>query len=117
METTNWAGNYAYRAERLHRPATLAQVREIAASARRVRALGSRHSFSDVADSAELLTLEGLPADLVVDHSARTMSFTAGLSYGELARTLQAEELALANLASLPHISRPRPSSVTGSWG
>lgn len=105
VSEVNWAGNYEYRAARLHRPSTLEQVREIVAAAPRVRVLGSRHSFSDIADSAELLTLEELPADVVVDHPARTVSFSAGLRYGELAEALGAEGVALANLASLPHIS------------
>jgi alditol oxidase len=69
-----------------------------------VRVLGSRHSFTDIADSSELLTLEGLPADVVVDHEAGTVSFSAGLRYGELAEALKVEGVALANLASLPHI-------------
>jgi xylitol oxidase len=105
MELTNWAGNYAYRARKLHRPTTVEQVQEIVASAPRVRVLGSRHSFTGIGDSTELLTLDGLPADVVVDHAARTVSCTAGLSYGVLTGALSAEAMALANLASLPHIS------------
>jgi xylitol oxidase len=105
VERTNWAGNYTYRARRLHRPSTLEQVQEIIAAAPRVRVLGSRHSFTDIGDSGELLTLDGLPADVAVDHAARTVSFTAGLKYGELAAELAREGMALANLASLPHIS------------
>jgi xylitol oxidase len=101
----NWAGNYAYRAGRLHRPGTVEQVRELVAAAPRVRVLGSRHSFNDIADSAELISLEGLPAEVAVDHAAGTVSVPAGLRYGELAGALAAEGVALANLASLPHIS------------
>jgi alditol oxidase len=101
----NWAGNYRYGAERLHRPSTLEEVREIVAAAPRVRVLGSRHSFNDMADSRELVTLAGLPADVVVDRTAGTVSFGAGLTYGELAGALHDEGLALHNLASLPHIS------------
>jgi alditol oxidase len=105
LSKTNWAGNYTYRARRLHRPATLEQVQEIVASARRLRVLGSRHSFTDVGDSAELLTLDDLPPDVVVDHDARTVTFSAGLTYGALAESLATEGLALGNMASLPHIS------------
>ena len=105
LSETNWAGNYTYRAGTVHRPATREQVQEIVASAPRVRVLGSRHSFTDVGDSAELLTLDDLPADVVVDHDARTVAFTAGLTYGALAESLAAEGLALGNTASLPHIS------------
>jgi alditol oxidase len=101
----NWAGNYAYRAERLHRPSTLDQVREIVAAARRVRVLGSRHSFNDMADSHDLVSLAGLPADIAVDRASGTVSFGAGLTYGELAGALMDQGLALHNMASLPHIS------------
>src|SRR3954451_6966816 len=81
-----WAGTYTYRAEKLHRPTSLPQLQEIVAAAPRVRVLGSRHSFTDIADSAELVSLEALrttealPADVVVvDRDAGTVSFGAGL--------------------------------------
>ena len=101
----NWAGNYTYRARRLHEPTTLEQLREIVASAPRIRVLGSRHSFGGIADSAELVTLDALPADVGVDHTARTVTVGGAVRYGQLAQALDAEGLALANLASLPHIS------------
>ena len=101
----NWAGNYTYRAEKLHRPSTIEQAQEIIANAPGVRVLGSRHSFNDIADSSELVTLEDMPADVVVDHARNTISFNAALKYGELVETLDAEGVALHNLASLPHIS------------
>ena len=101
----NWAGNYAYGAEMLHRPSTVEQVQEIVAKAPAVRVLGSRHSFNDIADSSELVTLEGMPGDVVFDRVAGTVSFSAGLKYGELVRALETEGVALHNLASLPHIS------------
>jgi alditol oxidase len=99
----NWAGSYTYRAERLHRPATLDEAREIVARAPRIHVLGSRHTFNDIGDSAELLTLDDLPADVVVEGG--TVSCGGAVRYGELARALAAEGLALHNLASLPHIS------------
>src|SRR5829696_2079835 len=101
----NWAGNYEYRARKLHRPSTIEQLQEILANAPRVRVLGSRHSFNDIADSLELITLETMPMDVVVDHAADTVSFNASLRYGELIQKLNEEGVALHNLASLPHIS------------
>ncbi len=101
----NWAGNYQYRAARLHRPTTLEQVGEIVAATPRLRVLGSRHSFNAIADSAELMSLDGLPPDIAVDHAAGTVGCAPGVRYGELASVLAAEGLALHNLASLPHIS------------
>src|SRR5829696_4053350 len=101
----NWAGNYTYRAQKLHRPSTIEQLQEIIANAPHVRVLGSRHSFNDIADSSELITLEAMPMDVVVDHATDTVSFNAALKYGELVHTLNEEGVALHNLASLPHIS------------
>lgn len=105
MSEHNWAGNHTYRAARIHRPTQVDQVRRIVAGAPRIRVLGSRHSFNDIADADELLSLEGLPADVVVDHEAGTVSFSGALRYGDLAEVLHHQGVALANLASLPHIS------------
>src|SRR5215218_999672 len=108
---TNWAGNHTYGAARLHRPTTLEQVQEVVAAAPRIRVLGSRHSFTDIADSAELVSLEAVHAaasplaGIDVDHAAGTVSLGGGLRYGELADVLREEGVALHNLASLPHIS------------
>jgi hypothetical protein len=66
---TNWAGNYRYQATKLHRPATLEQLQQVVAAAPRIRVLGSRHSFTDLPDSAELVSLEGLPTGVAVDRA------------------------------------------------
>ena len=101
----NWAGNHEYAASRLHRPATVEQLQELVAAARSVRVLGSRHSFTAIADAHELVSLEGLDAGVAIDRSAGTVSAGSAVRYGELARALHAHGLALHNLASLPHIS------------
>ena len=105
MALLNWAGNYTYRARAIHAPSTLEQLREIVARAGQIRALGSRHSFTDIGDSAELVSTDALPIELVVDREARTVTCGAALRYGELAVALERDGLALANLASLPHIA------------
>ena len=102
---SNWAGNYTYRAEKLHRPTTIEQVQEIVARAASVHVLGSRHSFNEIADASELISLAGLPAAVVVDHEAQTVSLGGGVKYGDLVKALNNEGVALHNLASLPHIS------------
>lgn len=101
----NWAGTYRYRARRLHRPASIEEVQELAARLDRVRVLGSRHSFTDIADSDELISLDALPAHVEVNREAGTVSCGGGVRYGELAAVLDDQGMALANLASLPHIS------------
>jgi xylitol oxidase len=101
----NWAGNYTYRARAVHAPATLEELRAIVMRARKVRAVGSRHSFSDIGDSAELVSLNGIPSPAVIDRDALTVTCGASVRYGELAVALEREGLALGNLASLPHIA------------
>jgi alditol oxidase len=105
VDEQNWAGTHRYRAHRLHTPGTIDELTEIVANAPRVRVLGSRHSFTDIADSEELVSLEALPPDIVVDRDASTVAFTGPIRYGDLAEALAPEALALHNLASLPHIS------------
>jgi alditol oxidase len=102
---TNWAGTHTYRARAIHRPATMDELRWIVAAAPRIRVLGSRHSFTDVADSDELVSLDALPADVVLAPDRATVAAGGAVRYGELAAMLEAEGLALHNLASLPHIS------------
>ena len=101
----NWAGNHAYGARILHRPAGVEEVRELAAARERIRVLGTRHSFTAIADSEELMLLDALPAEVRVDHARGVVSVAGGVSYGALAADLAREGVALANLASLPHIS------------
>lgn len=102
---STWAGSYDFSATALHRPASLDALREVVASASRIRALGTRHSFSGIADSAELVSLDRLPADIRIDEESETVSFSGGVRYGELAIALERAGWALRNLASLPHIS------------
>ncbi|MFB2596643.1 FAD-binding protein [Herbiconiux sp. P17] len=107
MSDKNWAGNYQYRA-RILRPGDLDDLRGIVTSVPRVHALGSRHSFNDIADTdadAVLVSTAGLPSDIRIDPEARTVAVGGGVRYGDLARELQDAGWALHNLASLPHIS------------
>lgn len=103
---TNWSGNHAYAAARVHRPTSVDELAGIVAGADRVHALGSRHSFTDVADTAgDLVATDALPEVVEVDPDRRTVRVSAGLTYGRLAERLHAEGWALATMASLPHIS------------
>ncbi len=104
---TNWSGLHRYRAARVHEPQTRNEVRDLVAAARRVRAMGSRHSFNEVADSegGDLISLRKLPLDLAVDRERMRITASAGASYGELAAELDQHGLALHNLASLPHVT------------
>lgn len=116
---TNWAGNITYAAKELHRPRTLDALRALVAEGSRVRALGSGHSFNAIAEAGEegmLLSLGELPPRIDVDTAARTVRVGGGVRYAELARQVHRHGLALANMASLPHIS-VAGSVATGTHG
>lgn len=104
--TTNWAGNITYCATAIHCPSSLAQVQEFVARSNRVRALGTMHSFNDLADSpGALVSLAHLPPMIEVDSALATATVAAGTRYMELAQHIDRKGFALPNLASLPHIS------------
>jgi xylitol oxidase len=100
----NWAGNATYSTDRVLAPRTIAEAQEMVAQADLLRPLGTRHSFSRVADtSGVLLSTEHL--DQIVEVGPRTVTVEAGIRYGDLGSTLAQHGLAVANYASLPHIS------------
>jgi alditol oxidase len=103
---TNWAGNYAYSAARLHEPESIEQLRDVVRSVARLRVLGSRHAFNDLADTTgDLVSLARLPRVLELDRGAGTVTIDGAMRYGDLCPALDAAGYALPNLASLPHIS------------
>ena len=87
----------------MHRPATLEELRAVVSRAPKIRVVGSGHSFNAIADAPELVSLERMPGEIVVDGA--TVSAPGAARYGDLVPVLAAEGVALANLASLPHIS------------
>ena len=116
---TNWAGNITYAAKELHRPLTLDALRTLVAESARVRVLGSGHSFNEIAEpgpDGTLLSTAVLPPEFDIDTTARTVRVSGGVRYAELARRVDAQGLALPNMASLPHIS-VAGSVATGTHG
>ncbi|WP_243737469.1 D-arabinono-1,4-lactone oxidase [Blastococcus xanthinilyticus] len=118
---TNWAGNLTYRAARLHRPASVAELQAVVAGSERVKALGSRHCFNDIADTrADLVALDGLPGEVQLepspDGSGGTAWVPGGARYSELLPRLAERGFALHNLASLPHITVVG-ATATGTHG
>ncbi|ARQ67833.1 FAD-binding protein [Streptomyces marincola] len=113
----NWAGNIIFGAARVHRPTSLDALRRIVSAAAHVRVLGSGHSFNRIADTpGDLIRTDGMPRRVEIDPAGRTVTVSGGLTYGELAAELHAHGFALANLASLPHIS-VAGSVATGTHG
>lgn len=99
----NWAGSHEY-AGRVQAPTSVGQLQELVAGAGHVRALGTRHSFTDVADTTGVL-VSTLDLPPTVEVGEDTVRVAAGVRYGDLALELHAHGRALATMASLPHIS------------
>ena len=103
---TNWAGNVTFRASAIRRPGSVPELQRLVATTDRIRALGTAHSFSRVADTTgELVSIADLPPRFDLDPGRNSVTVSAGLRYSDVAPRLDAAGFALANLASLPHIS------------
>jgi xylitol oxidase len=104
---TNWSGNYTYRAGQLQRPHSIDDLRRVVAAGPNLQVRGTRHSFTSIGDAAALIVLDRLDgaAEIVIDRAAMSVSVGPAVTYATLADALNREGLALANLASLPHIS------------
>src|SRR3569623_2143499 len=106
MSETNWAGNFTYSTGTVQTPRTLGELQEAVRRSRKLRALGSRHSFNRIADTdGDLISTRGLARVLDIDTTKRSVTVEGGITYGQLCPTLDQAGFALHNLASLPHIS------------
>lgn len=107
---STWAGTHVFTAPALVEARSIDEVCQVVAASESVRvpvrALGTRHSFHDLADTyGTLISVTGIPADPVLDEARREVTIGAGTRYGVLARWLEDRGWALHNLGSLPHIS------------
>ncbi len=117
MVERNWAGNVVYGAASFHEPVSVLEVQSLVAASAKVRAVGSRHSFNTIADTTgDQISLAALPRVVEIDADAHTVTIDGGIKYGELATILDERGWALANLASLPHIS-VAGACATGTHG
>lgn len=106
MNWSNWAGNVTAAATEVLRPGTVAelaeQVRDAAAAGRRVRPVGSGHSFSGVAAPRERrLSLERLTGLLAADRATGRVRVRAGTPLRDLNRALDLLGLAMPNLGDI----------------
>src|SRR3984885_3622205 len=102
----NWAGNLEYSTERVCTSASLEQVKAYVKKENRLKVLGTRHCFNNIADSKDgFLSLKAMDKVISIDPAKRTVTVGAGITYGQLCPYLDGKGFALHNLASLPHIS------------
>lgn len=106
QEKQNWSRNITYKAAAWHTPRSVDELQTIVASSDKLRVVGSRHSFNEIADTpAAIVSLEAMPPHVEVDAERQTVTVGAYMKYGDVAAQLDQAGFALHNLASLPHIS------------
>ncbi len=102
----NWAGNLDYSTDRLYATASLEQVQDYVKKESKLKVLGTRHCFNNIADSKDgFLSLKPMDKVIALDPAKHTVTVGAGITYGQLCPYLDSNGFALHNLASLPHIS------------
>lgn len=102
----NWAGNLDYSTDRLYAATSLEQVQDYVKKESKLKVLGTRHCFNNIADSKDgFLSLKLMDKVIALDPAKHTVTVGAGITYGQLCPYLDSKGFALHNLASLPHIS------------
>lgn len=101
----NWSGVYSYGAAAVAHPTSLEELRDIVATSANVHAVGSRHCFNGIADSATMVALDRMPMPFEIDRANNRVTVNPGMRYYELIQALEKEGLAIHNTASLPHIT------------
>jgi len=101
----NWAGNHEYGAEHVIELTSVSALAEELARTPKVRALGTRHSFNDIADGQVIVDTLVAREHLEINADRTEVTVNGSMTYGRLAELLEPLGFALHNLASLPHIS------------
>ncbi len=102
----NWAGNLEYSTDHLYAATSLEQVQDYVRKENKLKVLGTRHCFNNIADSRDgFLSLKPMDKVVSIDSATHTVTVSSGTTYGQLCPYLDSKGFALHNLASLPHIS------------
>jgi len=110
----NWARTVSTAPSRWHRPTSEAEVasivRECATTGRRLRVVGSGHSFSAIAaPDDEAMSLEALGGELVIDRARNLVTVPGGMTLRHLT-----DHLARTGL-SLPIVGSIQAQTVAGA--
>ncbi|MHA3702624.1 FAD-binding protein [Jatrophihabitans sp. YIM 134969] len=113
----NWAGNVTFTPTELIRPTEVSELQELVASSRRIRALGSGHSFNRIVDTdGVLVAVRDLAGGIEIDAETGAATVPAGATYAVVGAALQEAGRALHNTGSLPHIA-VAGACATGTHG
>jgi xylitol oxidase len=112
----NWARTHRFQATQIYRPKTVEEVQSAIgaamASGSTIGCVGSRHSFTGIADGVVLLDLASMPERFEISVERASVTVNSAMIYSRLAELLRPTGLALANLASLHHSTVAGPIST-----
>ena len=84
----NWAGNLEYSTDRMYAASSLEQVQDYVKKQDKLKVLGTRHCFNNIADSKDnFLSLKSMDELVALDPKARTVTVDAGMTYGPVSYT------------------------------
>jgi xylitol oxidase len=102
----NWAGNLTYATGEIGYPLTTEEIQQLVKGQKKLRALGTKHCFNQIADSKNYLLSQQKRQQLIkLNKDKNQVTVEAGTRYGDFCKLIEEEGYALRNLASLPHIS------------
>lgn len=106
MNKQNWAGNVRFTPAQVAYPETEAEIRQLVLTAanvrKRIRVIGSGHSFTDLCSTdGVLVSLDNYQGLLSVDHARHQATVKAGTKLKFLGELLYKEGLAMENLGDI----------------
>jgi hypothetical protein len=81
----NWAGNLEHSAHRVYNSTSIEQVQERVKTSNKLKVLGTRHRFNNIADSKDaFVSLKSTDKVIALDKGKRTVTVSAGITYGPM---------------------------------
>lgn len=108
---SNWGGNIKWIGCPLIEPRSLTELQEIVRASKKIRVVGSAHSFTPLiyrhndSQLPTLLSLRKMPRKWEIDTATSVLTIDAGSTYSEVCCALSHTRFALSNTASLPQFS------------
>lgn len=99
--STNWAGNVLFHPTTVARPRTIGELSALVRSSEKIRVVGSRHSFNEIAATyGTWLDLTSLEVPMTI-HSERAVEVPAAMKLCEVNERLAHRGLALASIGEI----------------
>ena len=85
VRLTNWSGNFAYSTDNVFRAESVDDVQTFLKEQTKMRALGTRHCFNNIADSVhQLVSVRALNQPVTLDRERKSITLQAGIRVGNV---------------------------------